>query len=247
MKKHLKIGLVEDNRFHAILFEQSVKEKYPQASLRFFSTGGEFLKSLKTEKYDIICLDFHLPDYTGLELLSLVRAEITDVPIIIITGAGSEQIAVEAMKSGATDYITKSTEYTQTIPRVIKQAYQRQRLILKNRRLEEKSVNAEKLKTITIMTSTLNHEINNPLMAIMGNVELLMDNPQLQDKSVKEKLSMISDLALRIQSITKQMANLTTASTTDTPVGPMLKLKRVLPSRIKKVEAVVVESADKSN
>lgn len=226
MKKQMKIALIEDNRYHATLFEHTVLEHYPGFEISSFVCGDDFLKVEDKNRYDLICLDYHLPDINGIELLSILRAELADIPIILITGVGSEQTAVEAMKSGATDYITKNKNYISTIPRVLKQAYHKQKLILKNRRLEEKSRIAEKFETITTTTSTLNHEINNPLMAILGTVELLLDDTSITDRSAKEKLEVISTSAQRIQEITQKMASLTDAPITQTPAGPMLKIKR---------------------
>jgi len=247
MKKRMKIALVEDNRFHAILFEQAVKEKIPKATIQVFETGQGFLSVLARNEYDLVCLDYHLPDTNGLELLELVRANHNDVPIVIITGAGSEQIAVEAMKSGATDYITKDGDYSLTVPRVIQQAYKRQQLIRKNRRLADKAKSSEKLETIATMTSTLNHEINNPLMAIMGIVELLLEDSDKHGSDLQNKLEIISHSAQRIESITRQLANITSTATTDTPVGPMLKLKRAKATIKKQPTWLKSETADKTN
>jgi DNA-binding response OmpR family regulator len=225
MKKKMKIVLVEDNRFHAMLFQQAVKERYPEFEVSIYATGKEFLKTINDGDEDLIAVDFNLPDMDGLQLLSLIRSEKPDIPVILITGAGSEQTAVEAMKSGATDYIAKSGDYGSTIPRVIKQAYQKQQLIQKNRRLETKAREAEKLEVITTMASTLNHEVNNPLMAILGNIELLLDDRNHTDEGIVEKLKMIETSARRIQEITHQMANLITPSVKQTAVGPMIKLR----------------------
>lgn len=247
MKTHMNIALIEDNRFHAILFEQAVREKFPDFTVNVFDTGRKFMSTMTSGTYDLICLDFHLPDTNGLDLLSLIRAEEKDIPVIIITGAGSEQIAVEAMKSGATDYITKTGDYFQSIPRVIRQACKKQKLILKNRRLESKARAAEKLETITTMTSTLNHEINNPLMAILGTVELLLEDISPDNHDLRKKLDMIMNSARRIQSITRQMANLTTTATTDTPVGPMIKLRHSANRFSDAQDEPETQSVDKTN
>ncbi len=247
MKKRMRIALVEDNRFHAILFEQSVREKLPESIIQVFETGHSFIDTMGKNEYDLICLDYHLPDTNGLDMLELIRIEKNDVPIVIITGAGNEQIAVEAMKSGATDYVTKDGDYCLTVPRVIKQAYHKQRLIIKNRKLEDKAKSTEQLETITTMTSTLNHEINNPLMAILGNIELLLENPDEYKPEMRKKLEMISHSAQRIESITRQMANLTSTATTETPVGPMLKLKRSKGKKPKVKLPQNTETADKTN
>ncbi|MFH1700632.1 MAG: response regulator [Candidatus Zixiibacteriota bacterium] len=226
MKTQMKIALIEDNRYHAVLFEQTILEQYPDFEITTFMRGNDFLKVKDKTQFDLICLDYHLPDMNGLELLSMIRGDLTDIPIIVITGVGSEQTAVEAMKSGATDYITKNSNYISTIPRVIKQACQKQKLILKNRRLEEKARIAEKFETISTTTSTLNHEINNPLMSILGTVELLLDTPGITDQEIKNKLEMIAGSAQRIKEITQKMASLNTAPIQQTPAGPMLKITR---------------------
>lgn len=224
MKKKLKIGLVEDNRFHAVLFEQSIREKHPDFTVAVFTTAKALMKAQEDSKFDLLAIDYDLPDMTGLELLVLQRGQFPDLPIIIITGVGSEHIAVEAMKSGATDYVAKSGEYAGTLPRVIRQAYQKQRLIAKNRRLEEKERKTEKLEMIAATASTLSHEINNPLTTIMGAVELALENPDEIDSSTLQKLEMIRESAKRVQVITEKIGNLITPSTKETPAGRMLNL-----------------------
>lgn len=246
MKKKLRIGLVEDNRFHAILFERAVAERYPEYSVTVYATGQACLQDLHARPCDLIAIDFHLPDMNGLELLSLIHTEWPDLPAILVTGDGSEQVAAEAIKTGAIDYITKGDDFESIIPRIVSQAYQKHQLILKNRRLETKAHEAEKLEMVTTVASTLNHEINNPLMAILGNVELLLDDPRLNDGGILEKLKMIEQSARRIQEITQQMAGLMTTSVRQTPVGPMLRLTRKQNYRPRKAtpEVVTAEKTD---
>jgi len=225
MRKKLKIALAEDNRFHALLFERAVTEQLPGSQVSVFGLGQTLLPALKNDHFDLVAIDTRLPDIDGLELLSLIRADDTDIPVIVITGEGSERTTIEAMKTGATDYIAKTGDFEASIPRIIKQAYRRQQLLLKARRLETKAREAEKLETVTTMASTLNHEINNPLMAILGNVELLLQNPAALTDELRGKLEMIEISARRIQQITYQMANLMTTNIKQTPVGPMLRLE----------------------
>ena len=220
----LQIALVEDNAFHAMLFEQAVRDRYPESRISVYPTAQAYLRDMSPNGDDLIAVDYDLPDMDGLQLLTQIRAEKPDTPIILITGVGSEQIAVEAMKSGATDYIAKTGDYGATIPRVIKQAYHKQQLILKNRRLEEKARHADKLQILTSLISTLNHEINNPLMAVLGNVELLLEDNTFADETAIEKLKIIEASARRIQTFTHQMANVMSAPIRLTPAGPMLEL-----------------------
>ena len=61
---------------------------------------------LATEKFDIVITDYNLPDGTGLEVLDMV----TDVPVILITDTGDEEIAIRAWKDGAYDYMIKEVQ-----------------------------------------------------------------------------------------------------------------------------------------
>jgi DNA-binding NtrC family response regulator len=70
-------------------------------------SGEEGIAILDTLKPDLLLLDLHLPDINGLEVLKRVRAQAPEVKVIIITGAGSVQDAVDAMKAGAYDYLSK--------------------------------------------------------------------------------------------------------------------------------------------
>lgn len=246
MKKKLKIALVEDNRFHAILFERAVVERFADSAVDVYPTGQACLHGLREHPCDLIAIDFHLPDMNGLELLSLVHADQPDLAAVLITGAGSEQIAAEAIKTGAIDYIAKSDDFASVVPRIISQAFHKHQLILKNRRLEAKARDAEKLEMVTAVASTLNHEINNPLMALLGTVELLLGDPRMTDPALVEKLEKIDKSARRIQDITHQMANLMTPSLRQTPAGPMLKLVQKSGRRRPKTEDIPV-SAEKTD
>ncbi len=246
MKRKIRMALVEDNRFHAILFERAVRERYPDCEVTTYRTGKAFLQDMASARFDLGAVDFHLPDIDGLELLALIRAGKPDLPIVVITGGGSEQIAAEAIKMGAMDYVTKSGDFESALPRIIQQAFQKQQLILKSRRLEAKAREGEKLEMVTTVASTLNHEINNQVMAILGKLELLLEDPQIVDPDAVEKLHMIETSARRIQEITHQMAGLMTTSVKHTPVGPMLRLvgRRIPRQRDASPEVIPADKTD---
>ena len=75
---------------------------------------------LKKESFDVVVTDFHLPDGNAFDILELGL----DVPVIIVTGAGSEQVAVDAMKAGANDYLIKDSDrnYLKILPLTLNKA-----------------------------------------------------------------------------------------------------------------------------
>ena len=85
--------------------------------------------------YDILIMDQVMPVYTGLEVIRILADRGPLPPIIMVTGTGSEQIAVEAMKLGARDYIVKDVEggYLDLMSTVIEQVLRQQRLMEEKR------------------------------------------------------------------------------------------------------------------
>lgn len=70
-------------------------------------TGEDALRKIKKEVPSLIVLDFNLPDISGLEVLKRIRDKGSNVPVIFITGYGSETVAIEAFKLGIKDYFVK--------------------------------------------------------------------------------------------------------------------------------------------
>ncbi|MEM9702727.1 MAG: sigma 54-interacting transcriptional regulator, partial [Planctomycetota bacterium] len=70
-------------------------------------TAGQGVEAVETTKPDAVLLDVMLPDMSGLDAFKLIRGRDARLPIIIATGAGSSETAIEAMKLGAFDYVTK--------------------------------------------------------------------------------------------------------------------------------------------
>ena len=79
---------------------------------------------------------------------------------------------------------------------------------VKMEKLREKKIKEEKLKTIKQMGVTINHEINNPLTGLLGNVELLLLDNSLNDVT-RQKLNTIRSLSLRIRDVVKKMSEIT--------------------------------------
>ncbi len=74
------------------------------------STGAEGLEKMDRYEFDLVLLDLKLPDYHGLDLIRKIRDRDPGVPIVVITGYGTIQNAVEAMRLGANDFLPKPFE-----------------------------------------------------------------------------------------------------------------------------------------
>ncbi len=120
MANPMRILLCEDDTDIAFLIKINILKSYPEAEVFITRTKEETLQTLFDTKYDIdvILLDYLLVNSTGLEILEEIR-QMTEIPVIIITGQGSEEVAVNAMKMGASDYIVKRGRFFNQIPSVI--------------------------------------------------------------------------------------------------------------------------------
>jgi two-component system nitrogen regulation response regulator GlnG len=92
------------------------------------STAADGLESLRRQTPDVVILDVHLPDSDGLATFEKIRAFDARIPVILITGHGTTELAIEAMKRGAFDYLLKPLEYDQ-IRRLVDQACASSRLM----------------------------------------------------------------------------------------------------------------------
>src|SRR6185295_517841 len=96
--------IIDDSPVDRDLFRRMLKGYY---ACREGETGRAGLAEVRSSRPDCILLDLNLPDMEGLDLLRALLREDDPSPVVVVTAYGSEQVAVEAMKSGATDYVVK--------------------------------------------------------------------------------------------------------------------------------------------
>jgi DNA-binding NtrC family response regulator len=102
----------------------------------FFHTGNEALSQTKLQKYDLVISDLLLPDISGIEILKRIKEYSPNTSVILITGNASAETAVEAMKEGALDYISKPFNVERLKLQVAK-ALEKSRLVLENQYLRQ--------------------------------------------------------------------------------------------------------------
>ncbi len=123
-----KILLIEDDRIDQKAFEWLITEEDLPYDCTIAKSLSEAHEILNHQKFDAIITDYLLPDGTAFDILDLVK----DAPVIITTGAGDEEIAVKAIKAGASDYLIKDHDrtYLKAIPTIVQNA-------IKHKKLEE--------------------------------------------------------------------------------------------------------------
>lgn len=101
----IRLLVAEDDESMRLYLSNLFRINHLEADLA--SDGEEVLVRVKVRDYDILLLDQKMPGLTGMEVLARIQQEGPRIPVIILSGQGSEELAVEALQRGATDYATK--------------------------------------------------------------------------------------------------------------------------------------------
>ncbi len=105
----VRILIVDDDDVDRMAVRRSLRSSGIAADVVEVGDARAALSALRADKFDCALFDFRMPGSDGLELLRQVRAEGVMTPVIMLTGFGDEQTAVELMKAGAADYLAKNS------------------------------------------------------------------------------------------------------------------------------------------
>ncbi|HKB41877.1 MAG TPA: sigma-54 dependent transcriptional regulator [Gemmataceae bacterium] len=103
--------IIDDEEFILYAFRQNFRE--PAYTLLTASTAAEGVEMVRQLRPDLVILDVHLPDASGLETFEQIRLADARIPVVLITGHGTTELAIEAIKRGAFDYLLKPLELPQ--------------------------------------------------------------------------------------------------------------------------------------
>ena len=107
MTSPLHILLLEDDAGDAELIQRLLEAEHIVCKATRVQTRAEFVAALKDTGIDVILADYKLPSFDGFSALKLAMNERPDLPFIFVSGTVGEEVAIEAVKFGATDYVLK--------------------------------------------------------------------------------------------------------------------------------------------
>lgn len=102
-----RILLLEDDAHCAQLLQMYLAQRWPECTIVHVSSKNDYVDALAGGNIDIVLCDYSLPGFSGPDALAIARQDYPEVPVIFITGAISDDHAVECLKAGAVDYILK--------------------------------------------------------------------------------------------------------------------------------------------
>jgi two-component system, cell cycle sensor histidine kinase and response regulator CckA len=182
MKSPLYILHLEDNLNDATLIQSTLKDGGIICEMTRVETHNEFILALDLG-FDLIISDYTLPTFDGLSALKIAHEVQPDLPVIFVSSTLGEERAIEALKSGATDYVLKEG-VTRLVP-AVRRAMQEVADRTQRRQLEAQFIEGQKMDVIGQLAGGVAHDFNNILSVIIGYCHLLRsdlvpDSPQLK-------------------------------------------------------------------
>lgn len=169
----VRILLVEDVPADAELVVDELQANGLDCEVRRVDTEHDYIEALDTFAPDIVLSDLGLPDFDGRRALRMLRERDALLPFIYVSGTMGEEVAVEALRDGATDYILKSNtiRLTTAVRRALREAVEQRSF----RRVEEELVRVQRFESLALLAGGLSHDLRNLLQPLLLAADTLDD------------------------------------------------------------------------
>jgi C4-dicarboxylate-specific signal transduction histidine kinase len=170
----LRIVHVEDDAVDSALVVETLEAGGFRCDVTRVDTQPAFTALLDQGCFDLILADYTLPSFDGLSALKLATSRCPSVPFIFVSGTLDEEVAIESLKIGATDYVfkTKLSRLVPSVQRALRESAERARRAEAEKALhatQAELAHASRLMTMGVMAASIAHEVNQPLSAVILN------------------------------------------------------------------------------
>ena len=192
-----KILVVDDNADFIDFIRRFLESKGFQVSIAL--TGKTAVDKALSDIPELVLLDLKLPDMPGEEVLKSIKGIDKDIAIVVITGFGGEQVAVDMMRKGATDFLSKPIDH-QVLLSSMKNA-----LEIRDAQIEDGRF--DRYPSLEKFFPFLAHEIRNPLHAISGALAIIQRRSDLKDELLSQSFKIISEEVKHLNEFVQECLN----------------------------------------
>ena len=192
-----KILVVDDNADFIDFIRRFLESKHFQVSIAL--NGKTAIEKTLSDIPELVLLDLKLPDMAGEEVLKSIKEINKDIAIVVITGFGGEQVAVDMMRKGATDFLSKPIDH-QVLLSSIKNA-----LEIRDAQIEDGRY--DRYPSLEKFFPFLAHEIRNPLHAISGALAIIQRRSDLKDELLSQSIKIISEEVNHLNEFVQECLN----------------------------------------
>lgn len=196
----IRVLVVEDSELDAeLVIDEIANDGIAIESLRV-EGEREFCEALADFAPDVIISDLSMPDFSGYRALELARGRVPDTPFIFVSGTMGEEAAVDAVRSGATDYVLKHNlaRLAPSFRRALREAEER----AARTQAEKSLLRAQRYEGLALLASGLSHDLRNVLQPITMGASMLLE---VGDERTRKVGLLVQDCAARGLDIVNSM------------------------------------------
>jgi len=199
------------------------------------SNGSEAVQMVKKKDFDIVITDLKMDGLSGINVLDRIKKIKPETLVIMMTGYASLDTALASIRKGAFDYLMKPFQ-VETLKLIVQRSIEMKRLSEKNtlllnelkrknrelsqantklKKAQQQLLETERVAAISETIAALHHEINNPLTALLGKIQLLITQKAVGENELIQALKYLEDRTLRVSRIMEKLVTITRPCSTD--------------------------------
>ncbi len=222
MEKVLKILMLEDIEEDAVLIERVLEKEHFKFTRLRVDTRESFINALKEFTPDVILSDHSLPQFNSVDALVICKQSEIVVPFILVTGAVSEEFAVNCLKRGADDYILKSnlSRLPMAIHHAIRQHENERGRLKQEELLQQQNEELHKINTeLDSFVYSISHNLRSPLSSVLGLVNVAKLDLNEGPEVIEHYFDMIQGSILKLDKTLKEILDYSQNTRTEIDVS----------------------------